>query len=218
MNFASYKDGQAVAAALKAVYTPVDATAAEAALVELEESDLAAKYPAIASNWRRAWNEVIPFLDYPPEVRRLIYTTNAIEVLNSKIRRAVRTRGHFASDDTAAKLIYLALNAIFQEWRRSARQLHAVKSQFAIMLTLNAGHFRGAGHTPSIVAVNLGQLQSDVGRSSLGCLQAATPRYTCDLGRCSAWGKAFRAPRRPSAASASRRQVRDVPALSSHFL
>ena len=89
----------------------MDAEAAEAALAEFEDSDLAARYPAIAPSWRRAWNEVIPFLDYPPEVRRLIYTTNAIEALNSKIRRAVRSRGHFPSDEAAAKLIYLALNA-----------------------------------------------------------------------------------------------------------
>jgi beta-glucosidase/6-phospho-beta-glucosidase/beta-galactosidase len=107
--------------------------AAEAALADFEDSDLALQYPAIAPSWRRAWNEVIPFLDYPPEVRRLIYTTNAIEALNSKIRRAVRTRGHFPSDEAAAKLIYLALNATSVEWKRSVREWHAVKSQFAIM-------------------------------------------------------------------------------------
>ena len=133
MSFASYKDRKAVATALKAIYTATDAIAAEAALAEFEQSDLAARYPAIAPSWRRAWSEVIPFLDYPPEVRRLIYTTNAIEALNSKIRRAVRTRGHFPSDDAAAKLIYLALNATSQEWKRSVREWHAVKSQFAIM-------------------------------------------------------------------------------------
>lgn len=71
MSFASYKDRKAVATALKAIYTAVDATEAEAALGGFEESDLARQYPAIAPSWRRAWNEVIPFLDYPPEVRRL---------------------------------------------------------------------------------------------------------------------------------------------------
>ncbi|WP_370571588.1 transposase, partial [Phaeobacter sp. SYSU ZJ3003] len=121
MNFASYKDRKAVAAALKAIYTAVDADAAELALAEFEESDLAKRYPAIAPSWRRAWNEVLPFLDYPPEVRRLIYNTNAIEALNSKIRRAVSTRGHFPSDDAAAKLIYLTLNATSSEWKRSVR-------------------------------------------------------------------------------------------------
>lgn len=133
MSFASYKDRKEVAAALKAIYTAIDAETAEAALAEFEQSDLAARYPAIAPSWRRAWSEVIPFLDYPPEVRRLIYTTNAIEALNSKIRRAVRTRGHFPSDEAAAKLIYLALNATSQEWKRSVREWHAVKSQLAIM-------------------------------------------------------------------------------------
>ena len=66
-------------------------------------------------------------------VLQIIYTTNAIEALNSKIRRAVRTRGHFPSDEAAAKLIYLALNATSVEWKRSVREWHRVKSQLAIM-------------------------------------------------------------------------------------
>jgi putative transposase len=147
INRCAEQDRKAVAAALKAVRTAVDAEAAEAALAAFEDSDLARQYPAIAPSWRRAWNEVIPFPDYPPEVRRLIYTTNAIEALNSKIRRAVRTRGFggktaphavfqpasLPSDDAAAKLIHLALNAASQEWKRSVREWHAIKSQFAIM-------------------------------------------------------------------------------------
>lgn len=127
------RSGEIEPTALGVVYTAVDADAAELALAEFEESDLAKRYPAIAPSWRRAWNEVIPFLDYPPEVRRLIYTTNSIEALNSKIRRAVRTRGHFPSDEAAAKLIYLALNATSTEWKRSVREWHAVRSQLAIM-------------------------------------------------------------------------------------
>ena len=133
MSFASYKDRKAVATALKAVYTAVDAKAAEAALAEFEDSDLARRYPAIVPSWRRARTEVVPFLNYPPAVRHLIYTTNAIEALNSKIRRAVRTRGHFPSDEAAAKLIYLALKATSTERKRSVREWHAVKSQLAIM-------------------------------------------------------------------------------------
>ena len=89
----------------------MDAVAAQLALAEFEDGDLARQYPSIAPSWRRAWNEGIPFLDDPPEVRRLICTTNAIEALTSNIRRAVQTRGHFPSDDAAAKLIYLALKA-----------------------------------------------------------------------------------------------------------
>ena len=125
---AGHKDRNAVAAALKAVYTAVDAEPAEAAPVEFEESDLARQYPAIAPNRRRAWNEVIPFLGYPPGVRRPVHTTDAIKALNSTIRRAVRTRGHFPSDEAAAKLIDPALNATSTEWKRSAREWHAVKS------------------------------------------------------------------------------------------
>lgn len=65
--------------------------------------------PAIGQSWRRAWSEVIPFLAFPEAVRRIIYTTNAIEALNSKLRRAVRGRGHFPSDDAATKRLYLIL-------------------------------------------------------------------------------------------------------------
>lgn len=133
MSFASYKDRKAVAAALKAIYAAVDVEQAAAALAEFGESDLARRYPAIEPSWRRAWNEVIPFLDYPPELRRQAYTTNSIEALKSKIRRAVRTCGHFPGDEVAAKLIYLALSATSTEWKRSVREWHAVRSHLAIM-------------------------------------------------------------------------------------
>ena len=133
MAFASFKDRRAIANALKATYKAVDAEVAIQELEAFEDGELGAKYPAIAPMWRRAWNEVIPFLDYPEEVRKLIYTTNAIEALNSKIRRAVRTRGHFPSDEAAAKLIYLALNASSTEWKRSLHCWHKAKMQFAIM-------------------------------------------------------------------------------------
>ncbi len=84
--FASCKDRKAISNPLKAIYTAVDARAAEDALTAFEATALAARYPAIATSWQRAWNEVIPLLDYPPEGRKLIYTTNVIEALNSKIR------------------------------------------------------------------------------------------------------------------------------------
>ena len=88
---------------------------------------------AQAPSWCQAWNEVILFVDYPPEVCRLIYTKNAIEALNSKIRRAVRARGRFPSDDAAAKVIYLALNATSTDWKGSVREWQAVRAQPAIM-------------------------------------------------------------------------------------
>jgi len=82
---------------------------------------------AVARSCRLASNVRIPLLGYPPEVRKLIYTTNYIEALNSKILRAVRTRAHFPSYGAAAKLIYLAHNATSSEWKRSIRERHAVR-------------------------------------------------------------------------------------------
>src|SRR4051812_28951230 len=103
LEFVAYKDRKAVAAALKEIYRAVDATAAEAALSAFEEGPWGGKYAAIAQSWRRAWGEVVPFY---AEVRRLLYTTNAIEALNSKLRRAVRARGHFPTDEAALKLLF----------------------------------------------------------------------------------------------------------------
>jgi len=88
----------------------VGAEAAEAALAEVEDRDLAAKYPVSAPNWRRAWTGGIPFLDDPPEVRKPIHTATVIEAQTSKPRRAVRTRGYFPSDEAAAKSIYIDLS------------------------------------------------------------------------------------------------------------
>ena len=93
-----------------------------------------AKYPAIAQCRNRNWDPVIPFFAFPVGVRQIIYTTNAIEALNSKLRRAVRTRGHFPSDDVAAKLLYLALNYVAEERKTTAargrRGQHAIRVMF----------------------------------------------------------------------------------------
>jgi putative transposase len=95
MDFAAWKDRKIVAQALKTVYRATDANAGQAALDAFAEGPWGTKYPAIAQSWRRNWNLVIPFFAFPEAVRRIIHTTNAIEALNSKLRRAVRTRGHF---------------------------------------------------------------------------------------------------------------------------
>ena len=76
--------------------------------------------------------EIIPFFAFSPEVRRILYTTNAIESLHSQIRKAIRNKGHFPSDEAAAKLIYLALRNITAKWKSPPRQWHAAKVQFAI--------------------------------------------------------------------------------------
>jgi len=91
------------------------------------------KYPAIGQGWRRAWSEVIPFYSFPGEVRRILYTTNAIEALNSKPRRAVRARGHFPTDEAALKLLYLVLNQAEKEWTMPAREWCLAKAQFAVL-------------------------------------------------------------------------------------
>ncbi|WP_250265722.1 IS256 family transposase [Rhodovastum atsumiense] len=133
LDFVSYKDRKAVAGALKEIYRAVDATAAEAALTAFEEGPWGQKYPAIGQSWRRAWSEVIPFYAFPSEVRRILYTTNAIESLNAKLRRAVRARGHFPNDDAALKLLFLVLNRAEKEWIMPAREWCMAKAQFAIL-------------------------------------------------------------------------------------
>jgi putative transposase len=105
LEYAGWKDRKPVSAALKDVYRAADAEAAALALGEFEDSPWGRKYPAISAAWRRNWAHVIPLFAYPPEVRKMIYTTNQIEVLNSKIRRSVRARGHFPNDEPAIKLI-----------------------------------------------------------------------------------------------------------------
>jgi putative transposase len=123
LDFVSWKDRKPVAAALKGIYRAVDAEAAEAALGAFEESFWGQKYPAIGQSWRRAWAEVIPFYAFPGDVRRILYTTNAIEALNAKLRRAVRARGHFPSDEAATKLLFLVLNRSEKEWINAAARV-----------------------------------------------------------------------------------------------
>ncbi len=133
LDFVPWKDRKAVVAALKSIYQAKDAIAALAALDELADGPWGVKYPAIAASWRRHWAEVIPFFAFPAEVRRMIYTTNAIESLNAKLRRAVRARGHFPSDEAAMKLLYLVLNLAEKDWKMPPKEWTMAKAQFAIL-------------------------------------------------------------------------------------
>jgi putative transposase len=133
LAFVAYKDRKAVAAALKEIYRAADAAAGEAALAAFEDGPWGRKYPAIGQGWRRAWGEVVPFYAFPDDVRRLLYTTNAIEALNSKLRRAVRARGHFPTDEAAMKLLFLVLNRSEKEWTMPAREWCMAKAQFAVL-------------------------------------------------------------------------------------
>jgi putative transposase len=133
LAFVAYKDRKPVAAALRDIYRAVDAAAAGTALAAFEEGSWGRKYPAIGQCWRRAWGEVVPFYAFPSDVRRLLYTTNAIEALNSKLRRAVRARGHFPTDEAAMKLLFLVLNRAEREWRMPPREWAMAKAQFAVL-------------------------------------------------------------------------------------
>lgn len=133
LAFVSWKDRKAVATALKEIYRAVDADAGAAALAAFEIGPWGKKYPAIGQSWRRAWSEVVPFYAFPPDVRRILYTTNAIESLNSRLRRAVRARGHFPTDEAALKLLFLVLNQTEKEWTMPAREWCLAKAQFAVL-------------------------------------------------------------------------------------
>ena len=109
-----------------------DAYLSEAALDALEAGPWGRKYPATPRSWRSAWEHVTPFFAFSEPIRRAIYTTNAIESLNSTVRRAVRTRGHFPNDRAATKLVYLALRGVQRKWRAPPRHWHRVRAELAI--------------------------------------------------------------------------------------
>jgi putative transposase len=125
MRFVSYKDRRAVAKALKPIYTAPNIDAAQTALEAFADSDLGRKYPSAVNTWTSAWERFIPFLEFPEELRRVIYTTNSIESLNYQIRKIIKNRGHFPNDTAAVKLIWLAIKDIEDKAaRKRAKQLN----------------------------------------------------------------------------------------------
>jgi transposase-like protein len=133
LQFASWKERKPIAAALKLIYRAETAEAALYQLEELEKGPWGQKYPTIAQGWRRQWEQVIPFFAFAPEIRKIIYTTNAIESLHSQVRKSVRTRGHFPGDQAATKLIWLVLRNIEAKWKRPPVAWANARSQFAIL-------------------------------------------------------------------------------------
>lgn len=131
MAFVSWKDRKALMTPIKAIY---QAPTEEMALLKLDEfeANWGQRYPAIGQAWRRNWEHVVPFFAFPPAIRKLIYTTNAIESLNSGIRKIIKSRGHFPTDEAALKLIYLAVQNSGIRTRRPIVWTEAL-SQFAIM-------------------------------------------------------------------------------------
>jgi putative transposase len=133
LEYASWKDKKALAAAIKPIYQALNAEAAEAALNAFEAGPWGERFPTVVAAWRRAWAHVIPFFAFPPEVRRIIYTTNGIESVNARLRKIIKTRGHFPSDEAASKLIWLALRNITSSWSRASPHWKAAMNQFAIL-------------------------------------------------------------------------------------
>ena len=133
MSFAPWKDRKPITAALKDIYRAKDAETAKQNLEAFDASSWGRRYPAIAQSWRRHWSEVIPFFAFPEPVRRIIYTTNAIESLNAKLRKAVRARGHFPNDDAALKLLFLVLRQTAKGWMMPPREWTPAKTHFAII-------------------------------------------------------------------------------------
>jgi len=133
LDYANWKERRVVAAALKPIYTAPTVEAALAALVEFEQGPWGQRYAPIAQAWRRAWDRVIPFFMFPPAIRKVIYTTNAIESINAQLRRAVKTRGHFPSDEAATKLLWLVLRNVTEGWGSATHDWKAAMNQFAII-------------------------------------------------------------------------------------
>ena len=132
LNYVPWNDRKAVVADLKSIYRAESADAAAKRLDEFEEK-WDDKYPPIAQSWRRNWEQIIPFFAYPPAVRKIIYTTNAIESLNMSLRKIIKNRGHFPSDDAATKLLYLALRNAAKKWTMPSRTWKQALNQFAIL-------------------------------------------------------------------------------------
>ena len=130
---ASWKERKELAGALRPIYQADTVEEAEEALDGFEASSWGRKFPAIVRSWRRNWAQVIPFFAFSRPIRRVIYTTNAIESLHSTVRRAVRTRGHFPNDRAAMKLIYLTLRKMERKWQRPQTFWPQARAEFAIL-------------------------------------------------------------------------------------
>lgn len=131
LAFVPYGDRRAVAADLRAIYTAESEEAAERALTAFEKT-WSSKYPTIAPSWRNNWARLVPFLAFPPELRRIVYTTNAIESLNYQLRKVLKTKGHFPNDEAALKVLYLALRNIEKKWLAPHRQWKRMHTQLVI--------------------------------------------------------------------------------------
>ncbi len=132
LNYVPYKEKKAVAADLKKIYDNTTVELAEQALDDFELT-WGNKYPAIVDSWRNNWDKIIPFLDFPMEIRKVIYTTNIVESLNNTLRKAVRNRGHFPTEESLMKVLYLAIRGVSKKWTMPIHDWKLALNRFAIL-------------------------------------------------------------------------------------
>ena len=132
LNFVSWKCRKTVAADLRTIYTAATVEEADMRLAEFD-AKWGADYPSIVQSWRRNWPRIVPFFDYPAEIRKVIYTTNAIESVNMSLRKVTKSRGSFPNDDALIKLYYLAVRNISKKWTMPIQNWKAALNRFTIM-------------------------------------------------------------------------------------
>jgi putative transposase len=132
LNYVPYQEKKAVAEDLKKIY---QSSTRELACQALDDFELTwgDKYAAIVKSWRQNWEKITPFLDFPLEIRKVIYTTNIVESLNATLRKAVRNRGHFSTEDSLMKVLYLAIRGVSKKWTLPVRDWKLALNRFAIM-------------------------------------------------------------------------------------
>ncbi len=134
LSYVPWKERKTVAAALRAIYRAPTEAAADAALTAFTTSPLGARYAVIGTLWRRHWDHVRPVFAYPPAIRKLLYTTNAIESLHMQLRKIIKSRGHFPTDEAATKLLYLVLRNIMAKWHTASREWRLAMPHLAVLL------------------------------------------------------------------------------------
>ena len=133
LDYGNWKDRKPLAAALRPIYATASAKAAEAALDAFEAGEWGQKFPTVAAAWRRAWAQVVRFFTFPPDIRRVIHTTNATESVNARVRKIIKTGDHFPTDDADSKPIWLAWRNISLDWGKAAHHWKKAMNQFAIL-------------------------------------------------------------------------------------
>jgi len=132
LRYVPWKNRRAVAKDLRKIYTSATEEAGEVALTEFEKT-WGSQYPLAAKSWRDRWENVIPFFGYPEPIRKVIYTTNAVESLNAQLRKVTRKRGAFPTDDSVRKVLYLAMTKASKRWSMSIHDWPAALNFFSIM-------------------------------------------------------------------------------------